>query len=364
MTGIHAPRDLVGDRYEIDQYIGEGGMQEVYRANDLLLRRQVALKAPKNPSARKRFERSAIVSARVNHPNVAKTLDYFETDIRPYLIEELIDGKDLGKILVGYFSYVDPYLAAMVLHHLARGLAASHHADVIHRDLKPNNVMIIGGEYFRGLKITDFGIAKMAQEEIDEAIEGGDERSFEASQTALGAIPYMAPEVINAKAEKASDIWSAGAIVYELISGTKPFGVGYRAIPAILAAKPPQEPALIRTRSQFRPLGEIVYNVILACMSQDPRTRPTADQLVSECEKLCYSTEPREFGTIHRFDNPYWGFLSTPTSGRDVFFHRDSFYTSTTPKEGDRLFFARYSGGGNDRGFPLIAVKKEPGNAQ
>jgi len=102
-------------------YIGEGGMQEVYHAKDLLLGRSVALKAPKYPSAKKRFQRSAIMSARVNHPNIAKTLDYFDTRARPYLIEELIDGKDLGKILADVFPFVDPYLAAMVFHHLATG---------------------------------------------------------------------------------------------------------------------------------------------------------------------------------------------------------------------------------------------------
>jgi serine/threonine protein kinase len=349
----------VGGRYEVVGYIGEGGMQEVYHAKDLLLSRSVALKAPKNPSAKKRFQRSAIMSARVNHQNIARTLDYFDTEKRPYLVEELIEGKDLGKVLADVFSFVDPYLAAMVFHHLAKGLAASHHADVMHRDLKPNNVMIVGGEYFRGIKITDFGIAKMAEEEIGEAVEGGDEKSFASSRTALGAIPYMAPEVIEGKPEKASDIWSIGAMIYELLSGSKPFGAGFRAIPAIIEAKAPAEPPLLRVHPQFRPLGEAVFKLILVCLAKDPTSRPTADQLVLECEGLCYSTEPREFGVISRFDNRYWGFLSTSGS-RDVFFHRDSFYTATFPKVGDTLFFARYPGGGSDRGFPFIAAKKPP----
>jgi serine/threonine-protein kinase len=358
---IHAEGDNVGDRYDVIGYIDEGGMQEVYHANDLLLGRSVALKAPKNPSAKKRFQRSAIMSARVNHPNVAKTLDYFETDERPYLIEELINGKDLGQIVTDVFPFVDPYLAAMVFHHLAKGLAASHHADVMHRDLKPNNVMIVGGDYFRGVKITDFGIAKMAEEEIGEAIEGGEE-SLSASRTALGAIPYMAPEIINGKAEKASDIWSIGAIIYELLSGAKPFGARLRAIPAIVEAKAPAEPSLVRRHTQFRPLGQAVFNLVLACLAKESNSRPTADQLVAECEGLCYSIEPREFGVVSRFDNRYWGFLYTDGT-KDVFFHRDSFYTETVPKVGDRLFFARYPGGGNDRGFPFIAVKKAPKRA-
>jgi serine/threonine-protein kinase len=188
-TTIHDPGDVVGERYEVVEFIGEGGMQEVYRASDKLLRRSVALKAPKNASAKKRFQRSAVFSARINHPNVAKTLDYFEAPERAYLIEECVDGKDLGRVLVEFFAFLDPYLAAMVFHHLARGIAASHHSDVIHRDLKPNNVMIVGGEYFGGVKITDFGIAKMAQEEIDEAVEGGDARSFESSRDRVRRYP-------------------------------------------------------------------------------------------------------------------------------------------------------------------------------
>src|SRR5215467_8183899 len=114
MALIHDPGDVVGDRYEIEEFIGEGGMQEVYRAGDQLLGRSVALKAPKNASATKRFQRSAIVSARINHPNVAKTLDYIETSHRAYLIEELVVGKDLGRVLADFFTFVDPYLAAMV----------------------------------------------------------------------------------------------------------------------------------------------------------------------------------------------------------------------------------------------------------
>jgi serine/threonine-protein kinase len=92
---IHVVGDVIGDRYEILAYIGEGGMQEVYRAKDLLLSREVALKAPKNESARKRFKRSAAVSAKVNHANVAKTLGLCVDAQAADLIEEFVDGRDL-----------------------------------------------------------------------------------------------------------------------------------------------------------------------------------------------------------------------------------------------------------------------------
>src|SRR5471030_2444798 len=95
MKGPHKAGDLIATRYEVIDFIGEGGMQFVYLANDLVLDRMVALKTPKNASAAKRFSRSAVVAAKVNHPNVAKTLDYVEEAERAYLIEELVHGSDL-----------------------------------------------------------------------------------------------------------------------------------------------------------------------------------------------------------------------------------------------------------------------------
>jgi serine/threonine protein kinase len=222
---IHDAGDLVGDRYEIGIFVGEGGMQEVYSAYDQLLFRNVALKTPKTSSATKRFKRSAETSAKINHHNVAKTLDYLEDDGRYYLIEELIDGCDLGVFLREYVPRLDPYACARVMHHLAKGLAASHHAGVIHRDLKPTNIMVVGGADFVELKITDFGIAKMAEAEMENAVAGGDEEALTQSATALGALPYMAPEFIESfkHAGKPADVWSLGALMFELLTGSKPF---------------------------------------------------------------------------------------------------------------------------------------------
>lgn len=352
---LHQQGEVVGDRYRVEKVIGEGGMQQVFEAKDLLLSRPVALKAPKNSSAGKRFHRSAVVSARVNHPNVAKTLDYFEVKDRGYLVEEIIFGKDLGRVLKESATFLDPLMAARIFHHLARGLAASHHAGVIHRDLKPSNVMAVEGDRLHDVKITDFGIAKMAEEELA-VVEGG-ESSLTASNTALGALPYMAPEMIKAfkSAGMPADVWSLGAMMFEIISGAKPFGAGYKAVPAIMEAKMPPLPEMIKLNPQFRSTGQEVYELISACLRADPASRPTADKLVHRCEMFCYPDILREFGTVKKFENGYWGFI-TADQGPDVFFHIESVFGTTRIKKGDRVWFARHAGGGNDRAFPVLKI--------
>jgi serine/threonine-protein kinase len=358
---IHKNGDVVGGRYRIEAYIGAGGMQEVYRALDLLLRRSVALKVPKNNSAEKRFKRSAIVSAKVNHANVAKTLDYFEEAAgKAYLIEELVPGKDLSRVLRDNMNVIDPLMVAYLFHRLAKGVAASHHAGVVHRDLKPSNVIAVGGAILEDLKITDFGIAKMAEEVIAQAVEGGDE-SLTASATAIGALPYMAPEMIKSMkdAGKPSDIWSLGAMIFELLAGKKPFGAGLPAVPAILEAKMPQLPSELKINKQFSYIQEAIYSLVSRCMQSSPTARPTADELVSECGNLCYPVASREFGEVSKFENGYWGFIK-PDKGKGVFFHKDCLYASSSISVGARVWFARHSGGGNDRAFPVIKIKSAP----
>ena len=354
---LHNVADVIGGRYQILAYVGEGGMQEVYRARDLLLSRDVALKAPKNTSATKRFERSAVVSARVNHSNVAKTLDYFSIFKQQYLIEEFIEGRDLADILGATYKALDPHLAARVLHRLAKGLAASHHAGVVHRDLKPSNIMVVGGEQFNEIKITDFGIAKMAEREIDEAAKGGT-ASLTASKTALGAIPYMAPEAVKAAGGTgmASDVWSVGAMMYQVVSGVYPFGVGWMAIPKILNAERPEVPRILKEKAQFWALGEQILDIVLCCLSKESADRPTADRLVSQCERLCYSLADREFGRVKVYRKPTWGFI-TSTTGSDVFFHNDSIYGGRRFSVGDTVWFGRHAGEGADRAFPLLKVE-------
>lgn len=355
MSGPLAAGDIIGARYEVERYLDEGGMQFVYVAKDLLIGRIVALKTPKNKSAQKRFRRSAVVAAKVNHPNVAKTLDYVREGDRRFLIEELIEGKDLKAALLKDAKFLDPYLAAKVFHHLAKGVAAAHHAGVIHRDLKPTNIMVVGDYSLNELKVTDFGIAKMAEEELAEAVEGG-ETSMTSSQTAVGALPYMAPEAIeNPKdVSKASDIWSIGAMMYHLLSGQYPFGQGLKAVPQIIAAALPEVPGFITNKAQFAPLGREVMNLALSCLKKDPQQRPTADALVLSCSELCYTSTPRHSGMINNILYSSYGFISSPLG--NVFYHNDSVYGAPL-KIGDRVMFSSYDGGGANRALPVVKLE-------
>lgn len=354
MSSPHIADDLIHGRYRIINNIGEGGMQIVYAAMDIILNRKVALKTPKNDHANKRFKRSAIVSARINHPNVAKTLDYLEDGHRKYLVEEIIEGTDLDKAFLKNTKCLDPFLAARIFHYLAKGLAASHHVGVIHRDLKPTNVMVTGGFQIKEVKITDFGIAKMAGQEIVEAVEGGND-SISASATVVGALPYMAPEAIETPKEvdKPADVWSVGAMMFELLTGEKPYGVGLKVIKKISEAKPLEFPKFLTSNAQFAPLSNQLIKLVLQCLQIDPSARPTADTLVELCGNLCYPVENRCIGTVREIRYQAWGFIDV--KGEDIFFHRNSVY-GDMPESGDKVMLSKFHGGGACRALPVVKL--------
>ena len=336
-------------------------MQQVYRTRDLAFDRLVALKVPLNDSAERRFDRSARLSARVIHPNVAKTLDYFEQDERSYLVEELIDGIDLTTCLHRQ-DPLDPHLAAHILHHLARAVVASHHVNVIHRDLKPGNIMVSKDPAAAVVKVTDFGIAKMAEEEISDAMEQGDEESISSSKTVIGALPYMAPEMIedSKNVDKPADVWAIGALTYRLLAGAPPYGTGLKAVAAIIAAKAPSRPAIWSAKPRFEPVltGDL-WGIVTSCLEKDPVDRPTADVLAARCSTLAYFAGQRHFGRISLYPagQGQFGFISAD-SGEDIFFHRDSFYSSTRPEPGIPVTFASFPGNPRARAFPVVPVNE------
>lgn len=353
--------DMLLDRYEVVSYLDEGGMQQVFRALDTSFNRMVALKVPQNDSAERRFDRSARMSARIVHPNVARTLDYFEENGKSYLVEELIDGIDLGKFL-GQFELIDPHLGAHILHHLTRAVAASHHASVVHRDLKPGNILVSNDPAATLVKVTDFGIAKMAKEELSEAVRGGED-SITASKTAVGALPYMAPEMIedSKNADSPADIWALGALTYRMFAGVPPYGSGLKAVAAIMQADQPDRPPILNSNEQFDPLTGELWQIILSCLKKDPKNRLTADELVERCDCLGYCAAPRRRGIIDCYPvnrSGKFGFL-VADNGETVFFHRDCFFSGGKAKAGMKVAFACFPGSPRARAYPVIRIIEE-----
>ena len=350
---ILAPGQTYGQRYRVKEFLGEGGMQEVYVATDVTIERPVALKVPKNRAAVRRFKRSAVLSARVNHPNVAKTLDYFEEGDHFFMVEELVEGVDLKKLHL-QVKRMDPYSVAHILHHLAKGVAASHRVDVVHRDLKPSNIMVDGRYQLETIKITDFGIAKMAEQEM---AEHASDATITSSHTMMGALPYLSPEMVQSPkdAGRPADVWALGAIAYHLLTGETPFGSALTAVPAILDAAVPALPAHVTEKTQFRPLAEEVYGVVSECLQKDQDGRPTADDLVAASERFCYQTAPRWTGRVEKYPRQSFGFILPTGGGDSVFFHVDSVY-GEKPNIGDRVWFSRFDGDPRERAHPVVPM--------
>src|ERR1700724_3405944 len=206
------PGAVVADRYRIIALLGKGGMGEVYRADDLTLGQQVALKfLPEslvdNPDSLTRFRNEVRVARQVSHPNVCRVYDVGEIDGHFFLSMEYVDGEDLASLLrrIGRLP-VDKALE--IARRLCAGLAAAHEKGVLHRDLKPGNVMLDG----RGqVLLTAVGLAGLAHQ-----IEGAEVRN--------GTPAYMAPEQLDGKEVTVkSDIYALGLVLYEIFTGRRPF---------------------------------------------------------------------------------------------------------------------------------------------
>jgi serine/threonine protein kinase len=216
---------MVADRYRVVSLLGRGGMGEVYGADDLKLGQRVALKflpmdRAKNTSWRDQFHAEVRMARQVSHPNVCRVYDVGESDGRLFLSMEFVDGEDLASLLRRIGRLPDDK-AVEIAQQLCAGLAAAHRSGVLHRDLKPTNVMIDGKGRAR---ITDFGLA-IATSEADR-------------QTGPAGTPgYLAPELLDGAAPSIqSDLYTLGLVLYELFTGKKAFDAS--SLPSFTASKP------------------------------------------------------------------------------------------------------------------------------
>ncbi len=265
--------------YEILAPLGAGGMGEVYRAKDTKLGRDVALKVLpeeffENKESITRFEREAKSLAAVSHPNIAHLYSFEEipgspgSPARHLLIMELADGQTLAERLLEGPMALDQLLKTSV--EIASALDAAHRSGIVHRDLKPGNVMLTQS----GVKLLDFGLAKSAplsiQASSSTSLPTEVPKNLTQKGTILGTVQYMAPETLEGReADPRSDIFSFGAVLYEMATGRKAFEGKSHA--SLISAIMRDEPKPI---SQVQPMTPTVLDrLVLKCLAKDPEER-------------------------------------------------------------------------------------------
>src|SRR5436190_7267610 len=209
MTG-----EVIAERYELDELVGKGGMSSVYRARDRLLERTVAIKILHEHYSRdedyvERFRREARAAAKLSHPNIDTVIDRGEAAGRQFIVFEFVDGQNLKQLIVGRGRL--PVRDAIELGiEIGRALAFAHAQGLVHRDVKPQNVLLGDGD----VKVTDFGIARS----LDVSI------GLTQTGTVLGTGEYISPEqATGRRADVRTDLYSLGVLLYELLAGEPPY---------------------------------------------------------------------------------------------------------------------------------------------
>ncbi len=261
--------------YEIQSPLGAGGMGEVYRARDTRLDRTVAVKIlpphlSSNLEAKQRFEREARAISSLNHPNICTLHDVGHQDGTDFLVMEYLEGETLAdRLLKGPLS---PEQVLKYGVEICEGLEKAHKSGVIHRDLKPGNIMLTKS----GAKLMDFGLAKATPAQAPPAssltmtLSGPSGQPLTAQGMVLGTFQYMAPEQLEGKeADARSDIFALGAVLYEMASGRRAFmGKSQASIVAAILASDPQPISAVQPMSP-PPLDRVVRT----CMAKDPDDR-------------------------------------------------------------------------------------------
>lgn len=272
--------NLIGQiisHYHIIERLGEGGMATVYKAFDTHLERNVAIKVIRTDMIAPtllhnlliRFEREAKVLASFSHPNIVNIYDYGEHNDAPYLVMEYISGGTIKDRIKKTLNYK---YAVRLLLPVARALSYAHHKNVVHRDVKPANILINdSGE----IKLSDFGVAKVL--EVDQATQ------ITGTGVGIGTPDYMAPEQWVGEVTELSDQYSLGIIFYEMVTGSRPFSAD---TPAAVLLKQMNDP-LPRPREFIPDLPEAVEQVLFKVLAKQPQDRyPDMNAVVQALEKL------------------------------------------------------------------------------
>jgi tRNA A-37 threonylcarbamoyl transferase component Bud32 len=265
--------ELIGGRYELEELVGTGGMSSVYRARDTVLERRVALKVlhehfSADPEYVERFRREARAIARLNHPNIVTVIDRGEFGNRQFIIFEHIPGENLKEVVEREGRL--PVAQALALtHQVARGLAFAHQHGVVHRDVKPQNVLL---DESGTAKVTDFGIARS----LDPGVE------LTQTGTLLGTSDYIAPEQASGQPVDArSDQYSLGVLLYELLTGEVPYPADSFMAVAMRHLRDP-----VPSVREHRPeVPDRVDEIVAMAMAKRPEDRfPSTEAMMAAIE--------------------------------------------------------------------------------
>jgi serine/threonine protein kinase len=288
-------RERVGGRYRVERRLGAGGMSVVQLAHDELLDRPVALKLladlPRgDDELRDRFLREGRLAAKLSHPNVVAVYDSGLEDEQPYLVLEYVDGGTLADEVRRRGPLPAAEVASLGAQACA-GLAHAHAAGIVHRDVKPHNLLLRRDGV---LKVADFGIAR-----------GALDQTLTQAGTLLGTAAYLAPEVLRGeRATTSSDLYGLGAVLYELLTGRPPRQV--ESFADLDGWQPIAEPQLLVPDA---PAG--LAAAIMRCLDPDPRARPaSASELAHELDPAAAPTRALPAGARTRRLRGIWAGLA------------------------------------------------------
>ncbi len=270
-------RAVINDRYEIGKRIGRGGMAEIFQARDVLLDRPVAIKVlfpefATDPAFVERFRREAQAAANLNHPNIVGVYDWGKVNNTYYIAMEYVNGRTLADILK-QSGTLTPMQVCDVMSEVASALISAHQNGVIHRDIKPGNILVsTTGQ----VKVADFGIAR--------ALGSGVEQGLTQTGAVMGTATYFSPEQAQgASTDQRSDIYSLGVVMYEMLSGSAPF-TGENAV--AIAYKQVHEQAM-PLNQRVATVPPEVAAIVAKCMQKSPDDRySSADQVRDELRRF------------------------------------------------------------------------------
>jgi serine/threonine protein kinase len=299
--------------YEVQSLLGAGGMGEVYRARDTRLDRTVAIKVlashlSSSPELKRRMDREARAISALNHPHICHLYDIGSQESIDYLVMEFLEGETLAERLLKGALPLNETLKIGIA--VAEALAVAHRQGIVHRDLKPGNIMLTRD----GAKLMDFGLAKSAGDGVPagafsapllsaaRTMSGASPISpLTTAGTMIGTIQYMSPEQIEGKeADARSDLFALGAVLYEMVTGARPFeGKSQLSVASAILEKEP-EPI-----SRVQPLTPPAFeNIVTACLAKNPEERfQTAHDIVLQLKWIAQSGSPALRSTEKKGNN-------------------------------------------------------------